>query len=193
MPTGWFPEPDGRIPGGRHPSGRPSVADALGTVLILVDQLDHCITPKGATRTERILARLHGTRLDRDLVAGASPEASAELALRGQLLVRPSERRALARSVLRLLAEAERSAPRLFRSGSPIRRDRVRAAAAEFQSLVDHLLAPAPVSARGVAHVTVLLSDGSGPLYHPGSSEDLRSHVLQAINALNPLHDWWVS
>ncbi len=161
-----------------------------GTILILVDPVDQCITPQGATRGERLLARLHGTRLDHALVAGASPEASAELALRGQSLVRPRERRALARSVLRLLAESHRPAPRLFRSGSPIRRDRIRAAAAELQSLVEHLLAPVPVSARGVAHVTVLLSDGSGPLYHPGSSEDLRSHILRAINALDPLHDW---
>ncbi len=180
MPTGWCPEP---VP--HH-----SLAESVGTVLILVDPVDHCITPKSATRGERLLARLHGGRLDHALAAGASPEASAELALRGQCLVRPSERRALARSVLRLLAEAYRPAPRLFRSGSPIRRDQVRGAAAELQSLVDHLLAPVPVSARGVAHVTVLLSDGSGPLYHPARSADLRSHVLQAINALDPLHDW---
>jgi hypothetical protein len=180
MPSGWFPEP-------LHLT---SLAESVGTVLILVDPVDHCITPKGATRGERLLARVHGGRLDHALAAGASPEASAELALRGQCLVRPSERRALARSVLRLLAEAYRPAPRLFRSGSPIRRDQVREAADELQSLVDHLLAPVPVSARGVAHVTVLLSDGSGPLYHPTRSVDLRSHVLQAINALDPLHDW---
>jgi hypothetical protein len=185
MPTGWVPEWDDRAPGRTG-----SVAEAAGTVLILIDPVDHCITARGATRTERLLAALHAGRLDHDLVAGASPEATPELALRGQALVRPQERRALARAVQRLLAEASRPAPRLFRSGSPIRREEVRAAAVELASLVDHLLAPAPVSARGVAHTRVLLSDGAGPLYHRGGSDDLRRHVVSAINALDPLHDW---
>src|SRR5450755_3478092 len=97
---------------------------AGSTLLILVDDVDHCITPRGATRAERLFAHLHATRLDRDLMAGASPEATAELALRGRSLVRPRERRALAAALRRLVAEARRPAPRLFRSGSPIRRDR---------------------------------------------------------------------
>ena len=185
MPSGWFQRPG---EWSRAPAS--SVAAAAGTVLILVDQVDHCITARPATVPDRLQAALHRTRLDHDLVAGASPEATAALALRGQCLVRPRERRALARSVQRLLAEATRPAPRLFRSGSPIRREEVRATSAELARLVDHLLAPAPVSARGVAHVRLLLSDGAGALYHRGSPGDLRRQVLAAINALDPLHDW---
>ena len=184
MPARWVPEADGRRPGSPC-----SAAQSPGTVLILIDPVDHCITATPATRTARLLAMLHGTRLDHDLVAGASPDATVQLALRGQSLVRPQERRALARSLLRLLAEATRPAPRLFRSGSPIRREEVRAASAELARLADRLLAPAPVSARGVAHVRVLLSDGAGPLYHRGSPVDLVRTVQAAINALDPL-DW---
>jgi hypothetical protein len=163
---------------------------AGSTLLILVDDVDHCITARGATRGERLFSHLHAMRLDHALVAGASPEATAELALRGRSLVRPRERRALAAALRRLVAEAWRPTPKLFRSGSPIRRDRVRAAAAELQSLIDQLLAPAPVSARGVAHVTVLLTDGAGALYRPGSVEELRAQVRQAAEALDPLNDW---
>jgi hypothetical protein len=163
---------------------------ASSTLLILVDDVDHCITSREATRGERLAAHLHATRLDHALVAGASPDASAELALRGRTLVQPCERRALAKSVRRLIREAYRPVPRFSRSGSPIRRERVRGAARDLQALIDLLLAPAPVSARGVAHVTVLLTDGAGPLYHPGSVEDLQSEVRRAAAALDPLNDW---
>lgn len=181
MPAAWVPDSH------PHPS---SVADATGTVLILVDPVDHCITPRGATRSERLLATLHKGRLDHDLAAGASADATAELALRGQTLVRPSQRRALARAVQRLVSEANRTSPRLFRSGSPIRREKVAAAATEFAALADRLLAPVPVSAHGVAYVSVLLSDGAGPLFHPGDPEVLRRQIRVAINALDPMHDW---
>lgn len=185
MPAAWVPEP------GQPTHGQPtSVAEVPGTLLILVDPVDHCITPRRATRIERLLAALHAGRLDHDLVAGASPEATVELALRGQTLVRPSERRALARSVQRLICEASRPTPQLFRSGSPIMREKVRAAANELASLVDRLLAPVPVSARGVAHVSVLLSDGAGPLFGPGDPEVLRRQVRVAVNALDPMNDW---
>jgi len=180
--------PAGRVP---HPAPHPaSVAETAGTLLILVDPVDHCITSKGATRLERLAARLHRTRLDHDLAAGACADATPELALRSQTLVRPAERRALARAVLRLLSEANRPTPRLFRSGSPIRREKLSAATIELASLADRLLAPVPVSAGGVAHVSVLLSDGSGPLFHPGDPEELRRQLRVAINALDPLHDW---
>jgi len=159
-------------------------------VLILLDPVDQCITAKGATRLERLLTALHSWRLDHDLAAGASPEASAQLALRGLRLVRLKERRALARSLRRLLEEAGRPQPRLFRSASPIRADRVAQVHAELARLEERLLTPGPVSAQGMAQVNVLLTDGTGPLYQHGGCEVLRRRVLEAINALDPLHDW---
>jgi hypothetical protein len=168
------------------------MAGSRGTLLILVDSADHCITPRAATRRQRIWARLHALRLDTALAAGASPEATVPLALRGRALVQPHARRALARAILRLVTEAERPAPVRFRTGSPIRREVVREAADDLRSLADHLLAPAPVSARGVAAVCVLLTDGAGPLYHYGGGpgRDLGIQVRQAIAGLDPLSDW---
>jgi hypothetical protein len=58
----------------------------------------------------------------------------------------------------------------------------------ELQGLIEGLLTPGPVSARGVARVSVFLSDGRGPLYHRGNPDDLRSRIEELVDALNPLH-----
>jgi hypothetical protein len=160
-------------------------------MLVLCDKVDDCITTRDATAWERIVARLHAAKLDRDLAAGASPDSTAPLAIRAQALVRLSQRRDLARGLQRVLAEANQPARDHSRWGVvPVRRERVRDASAEFQALIDHLLAPCPLPARGLAQVRVLLSDGSGPLYYPGSPADLRSTVHKAVEALEPLSSW---
>jgi hypothetical protein len=61
----------------------------------------------------------------------------------------------------------------------------VLAAAEHLETLASRLLGPGPVSARGVAEVQVLLSDGSGPLYDPGAAEDLRAAVARALHDLD--------
>ena len=55
---------------------------------------------------DRLWARLRAFRLDSDLAAGASPEASVALALRAQLLTRTRYRRGLAAGADRVLATA---------------------------------------------------------------------------------------
>ncbi len=68
--------------------------------------------------------------------------------------------------------------------------DRVARARREMELLLERLLAPAPVPARGVALVNLLLSDGTGPLYRRGSQADLAAMVTQAVDALDPANDW---
>jgi hypothetical protein len=68
----------------------------------------------------------------------------------------------------------------------PICRDRVRDSSEEFGDLIRRLLAGGPVAARGVALASVLLSDGSGPLYHRANPDDVRARVREAVNALDP-------
>jgi hypothetical protein len=51
-------------------------------------------------------------------------------------------------------------------------------------------VARGPVPARGVAQVHILLTDGSGPFYYPGNTDDLRARVLEAIAQLEPLSNW---
>ena len=131
-------------------------------------------------------ARAGASRLDAWLAAGASPEATPALALRAQLLVRPSVRRAVADSLDRLTTRATDP------SAAPIAavslcRDRILRAVADLAELAHRLRAAGPVAARGVAEAAVLLSDGSGPLYNRGNREDLPDRVRGIIRDLDPL------
>jgi hypothetical protein len=156
-------------------------------MLLLVDQAG-CPVVRTARPLDRLLIRLRGFRLDQDLAGGASPEASVELALRAQLLVRPRRRRDLARGMCRLLSAARRC-PYSGRTEVPICRDRVRACEEEFAELIGRLQASAPVMARGVAKAGLLLADANGPLYRRSSPDDLRAMVREAADALIP-GDW---
>lgn len=161
-------------------------------MLILIDDVDCCVTTRDATVLEWLASHVRAAKLDRDLARGASPDASAALALRAQALVRPSMRGALARRVGKLVEEATWGrAPRPTEARISIRRDRIVDAADALQVLIDLLVTPAPVPARGVAQVHVLLTDGAGPVYYPGDTDDLRASVLHAVEELEPLSNWW--
>jgi hypothetical protein len=157
-------------------------------MLILVNEADGSVIARHATLRERLRSRLLVHKLDRELARGACPDASAELALRARALVRVSMRRTLAKSVESLLADAAR--PRPSRRTVPVCCQRVREASAEFHDLIYRLLMPGPLPARGMAQVRILLTDGSGPLYHFGNREDLRARVHGAVEALEPLSSW---
>ena len=66
----------------------------------------------------------------------------------------------------------------------------MRAAAPEFKALADRLLSPAPVPAHGMAQASLLLHDGSGPVYRRSSHDDLPARVHQAVEALDALAVW---
>jgi hypothetical protein len=151
-------------------------------VLLLTDQAG-CPFAGRARPWDRLLMRLHAFRLDRDLAGGVSPEASVELALRAELLVRPRHRRDLARSMVRLVATA-RCSPYGSRLPVPACRERVRECEDELGELIGRLQAAGPVPARGVAKACLLLADASGPLYRRSSPGDLRAMVRDAADAL---------
>ncbi len=139
---------------------------------------------------DRIVATIRAGQLDADLARGVSPDASAPLALRAQVLARPSVRAGLAQSAERILAMAAGPAGPVRRLGVgspapvPVRRDRVRAASGELGELIRQLRQPGPVPVRGVAKVRMLLADGGGPLYHRASRDDLRARLRDASEAL---------
>jgi hypothetical protein len=151
-------------------------------MLVLLDEAG-CPIARTARPWDRIAVRLHTFSLDRDLAAGASPDASVALALRAQMLVRPRYRRALARSARRVLTAATQS-PFGSRLAVPVCRDRVKDSSEEFADLIRRLLAAGPVAARGVAQASVLVADASGPLYRRASPGDLRARVRDAADAL---------
>jgi hypothetical protein len=139
----------------------------------------------------RMLARGAAARLDSELSAGASPEASASLAARAMRLTSMKFRRDLATSVQRILAAAaEPSAvmpspavaahpPRL-----PLRRARISQSALPLARLAGRLAEPGPVPVQGVAMVSQLLADGAGPLYRDACGHDLDDVIDEVTRAL---------
>lgn len=158
-------------------------------MLLLVDEVQSCLSARRAGLLDRLVVRVHAGKLDHDLAEGASPDITEALALRAQMLVRPSMRRDLAGSLEEILALAMEASIWPHLPVAPCC-DRVRDAAEEFHLLIDRLCSPGPVPAQGVARTSVLLSDGDGPLYHRGNHDDLRARVRDAAEALDPLATW---
>ena len=174
----------------------------------------------------RVLARSRAARLDRELAAGMSPEASATLAARALRLTSTDFRRDLAASLLRILAaareptavmrsqqvasrtphadgaaiprRADEGVPARTRAGAahplqvavvrppriPLRLQRVSRSAPLLAELASRLVEPGPVPVHGVAMVSRLLADGTGPLYHEACRDDLGAIIQGATHAL---------
>jgi hypothetical protein len=138
-----------------------------------------------------VLARCAAARLDRELAAGASPETSATLAARAMQLTSVKVRRDLAASVQRILAAAGHPAQvtlapavAVYPSRLPLRRTRISQSAVPLARLTGYLTAPGPVPVQGVAIISQLLADGTGPLYRQGCADDLGDIIENATQAL---------
>lgn len=160
-------------------------------MLLLLDEAG-CPIARPARPWDRLVVRVRASRLDSDLAGGASPDATVPLALRAQMLVRARTRRDLALGAQQILATATQvpaagrtQVPAAGRPRVPVCRDRVRDSSEELGDLIWRLLAGGPVAARGVALASVLLTDGSGPLYHRASADDVRARVREAVDALD--------
>jgi hypothetical protein len=144
----------------------------------------------------QILARGQAARLDRELAEGASPEASTGLAARAAQLTSTDFRHDLAASLRRILVAAGKpprpaAAPASHMPlGSsravrvPLRTERIGRSAPLLAGLASRLLEPGPVPVRGVAMVSQLLADGTGPLYREASGADLSAAAERALHAL---------
>jgi hypothetical protein len=157
----------------------------MATVVLLADpQSGRRVVARPARLRERLAARWRAGSLEREL-AHASPDTAAALALRARWLIGPAARATLARRLRRVLRDAHRGPAWPAAKVRP-RRRAVAAAAQEMDLLAARLLAPGPVSARGVAQVRLLLTDGCGPLYFDGSGVDLRAALARALADLEP-------
>jgi hypothetical protein len=152
---------------------------------------------QGRLRLQRLrpwhpmLARFLAARLDRELADGTSPEASARLAARAIRLTSMEFRRDLATSVQRILVAAGQP-PAVAASQAvaahpprvPLRRARISQSAALLAELAAQLAEPGPVPVQGVAMVSRLLADGTGPLYRQACHDDLAAIIERATRAL---------
>jgi hypothetical protein len=135
--------------------------------------------------TDRLLARMLGASLDRQLAAGCMPESSPLLAARAQSVVAMRSRRRLARNWENLLRAARR-AHGAYHPALHINSDHVIATEPAVRELVRCMTAPLPVAARGVAMATVLLTDALGPVYSRRSQVTLAAALEAAIAQLDP-------
>ena len=127
----------------------------------------------------RVFARRRS--LDEALADGASPLWSPELALRARQLVSSRSREALAAGVERLVEDAKRPIPPRAVAVPRPRREILESQTCLFRiaaRLRDHR----PVYARGMALLSRLLHDGTGPAYDPHAAGSLR-HAVGAIAA----------
>jgi hypothetical protein len=133
----------------------------------------------------RPLAALFGSTLHRQLAAGRPPESGALLAARAARLVSVPTRRRLAQGWERVLDQAL-SAPRQRNPHAPLCRKRISDAMGDVHAMLGALSTPLPVSARGVAMASRLLSDGTGPLYNRSCTVRLSTALAEVTAELDP-------
>jgi hypothetical protein len=158
----------------------------VSTTLVIFDNdnPDRFVT-RPSRAFDRVLARLGASALDRQLAAGRPPEANRFLAARANELVLISSRQALARDWEHIL-QMSRRLPVSRNPRVPLCRDRIVGAEDDVHEIVTWLSAAMPLSARGVAMASVLLSDAGGPLCNRHCSEDLHTALRAVIEQLDP-------
>jgi hypothetical protein len=136
--------------------------------------------------------RLHRWRLDRELANGCDCNSSEDRAIRARQLARPGVRHDLARSLRRVVADAERPSLTWPAPAVPIRREAIINWRGGLLGLADRLDQPVDLNPRGVARVLTLITDATGPLYSGASKRSLGDFVWWAADGLGqcPPHDW---
>ncbi len=130
----------------------------------------------------RSIARLGAASLDHQLATGTPPGWSRALAARAHQLTDPAACRALAEDWGHLL-DACRQPGTARNPRTPLCRDRILAAETDIRDLLTVLAAISearPESASGVAMASMLLRDGTGPLYNQHSPTDLSTAIVNA-------------
>ncbi|GAA2563188.1 hypothetical protein [Mycolicibacterium diernhoferi] len=136
--------------------------------------------PEVGTLAARITARLCADRLDGELSLGFFGAPGSAAALHAARLESDRERRCIVRALDGIVTGAGRGR-RI--AHVPVHAANVRASEQTINEVVARLRAPRAVSARGVARLRRVLSDGAGPLYLTGVG-DLEGRLRAALAAL---------
>jgi hypothetical protein len=134
-----------------------------------------------ASVVARVIARLRADKLDHLLAVGVPASAGSALAAHQARLMSTAEREAIARSLRHAVRDAHTGA--VFSSRIPLNARNIAAAEELIDAITLRLHSPRPVSARGMARLRRVLSDGSGPFYWYGKG-DLRGRLGAALAAL---------
>ncbi len=154
----------------------------MATVLLTTDPELSYPTVIHCGARKRAMAHLSAGRLDRALAAGLSPDSSVAASLRAQTLIGISTRRKLSHG-LRALVSSTRTQVRTI-TAVPLCRHKIVDAEELLGHLAERLSAPGAVDVRGVAQVSLLLTDSRGPLYTDPLADDLQPALRAATEAL---------
>jgi hypothetical protein len=132
-----------------------------------------------------LIVRWRAAELDRQLAEGASPDAGVVLAVRAGRITGRRGRMRVAAGLARVRRDAQACRPGFSAAVLP-HRGEVLAAQTVLDALERRLRARERVTARGVALLMVLLTDGSSALYRPGEAGALGSELRAAAAALEP-------
>jgi hypothetical protein len=130
----------------------------------------------------RVTARLRAYQLDRQLAVGVPAPAGSALAVHQARLTSVAEREAIARA-LRLAVRDARTCATPRSSRIPVDPSNIAAAEDLIDAITLRLHSPRPVSARGMARLRVVMSDGCGPMYRYGRG-DLSGRLGAALAEL---------
>jgi len=158
----------------------------MSTLLLTDHRNPSCIIPARSRALTRLSTHVRTRALDRALAAGVSPDSSAALSLRAQMLIGHASRAGLARMIRRLVNDARQ--PRTpFTPHVPLCRRKIIRSARTLEELATRLLDDGPVDARGVAQIRLLLIGDRGALYDWPRADDLEPALQEAIRSLDPV------
>ncbi len=160
-------------------------ADRGRTLLLFDPTTSGRLTARIDRRWARLVARVLAPCLDRRLAQGRPPESGLLLAARAHLLVSPAMRLALAHQWESLVVQA-RTPPVPRDPRVPVNRDAILACRSDIEEMVNAVSAPRPTPARGLAMVSRLLTDGTGPLYRRCTSVELGAAIRETTAQLDP-------
>lgn len=146
------------------------------------DALRRTTAPRRPSLAARVTARLRAYHLDRQLAVGVPAPAGSALAVHQARLTSVAEREAIARALRRAVHDADTGVAPLS-SRIPLHPINIAAAEDLIDTIALRLHSPRPVSARGMARLRLVLSDGCGPMYRFGDG-DLRGRLGAALAAL---------
>jgi hypothetical protein len=139
----------------------------------------HIRVPRSHSLKARLKAATGHLQLDRELATGASESASPEMARRAEVLRGWRVRHRLADAVERVVIEAV--APGRERGAAiPVQRDEVLTAQPDLLRLVAALRSEPGPPVRSIAAVSLLLTDGAGPMFAPCPRGSLAEAAFQA-------------
>ena len=146
----------------------------------------HQTSPSDATGTIRSWAHgvIHRRDLTLALAQGDDPDSSPALARRAGQLTATRNRRALARSLRRLVADARH--PQVGSRAIIVRRGPVLDAEQLIDAVASRLVAPKPIRAQGVAQLERILTNAdTSPLYNRREPGALRHVLASALTTMD--------